>query len=179
MGVYKIRIVVAESRPVVMSGLQHWFGVHERFDLAAFAGDGARLLDALKSAECDLIVLSGGIEGSGGDDFALLRALRHEWPDTPVVVFTHERDAAALAAMQRAGASGLASVFDEARAFERVCERVLSGAKHVVSARIAACSQPAAPQPDADVCADSHSDAAASPDYGTTRMNIRQFVGRT
>ncbi|SAK65415.1 two component LuxR family transcriptional regulator [Caballeronia ptereochthonis] len=169
MRAYKIRIVVAERRPVVLSGLQNWFGAHERFHIAACAGNGARLFAELASAEFDLIVLSGGIEGSEADDFALLRELRQICPDTPVVVLTDELDATALAAIQRAGASGVVSTLDEARAFERVCDRVLSGAKGIVSPLIAAFRQPA----------DAAPTAGSNPDYGNARVNIRQFVGRT
>ncbi|BAN28041.1 Two component transcriptional regulator LuxR family (plasmid) [Caballeronia insecticola] len=168
---------------MVVAGLQHWFRARGRFDLAASVADGAQLIDALASVECDLIVLSGGIEniedieGQGDDAFALLRAVRALRPDTPVVIFTDERDPAALVAMQRAGATGIASVLDDARAFERVCDRVLSGAKHVVSTRIAACSQPVAEAP--IVIAAPAEPADASPDYGNMRLNIRQVVGRT
>lgn len=170
MRAYKIRIVVAESRPVVLSGLQNWLGADARFHIVACAANGAQLIAELKSAEIDLIVLSNGLEGSVADDLALLREARQMCPDAPVVVFTDERDPGALAAMQHAGAAGLVSVLDEARAFERVCDRVLSGAKNVISPNIAACCQPIDPAPAV---------ADASPDYGNTRMHVRQFVGRT
>jgi DNA-binding NarL/FixJ family response regulator len=169
MRAYKIRIIVAENRPVVLSGLQNWFGAHDRFHIAACARDRDQLIAALESADFDLIVVSGGIEGSGADDFALVRVLRHMRPDAPVVVLTGERDPAALASIQRAGAAGLASMLDEARAFERVCDRVLSGAQNVISPLVAACCRPADRAPVSD----------PGPHYGHTRVNIRQFVGRT
>lgn len=170
MRAYKIRIVVAESRPVVLSGLQNWLGADARFHIVACARNGAQLIAALESAEFDLIVLSNGIEGSEADDFALLRAVRQRCPAAPVVVFTDERDPGTLAAIQRAGATGLVNMLDEACAFERVRDRVLSGAKNVISPLIAACGQPVDPAPAV---------AEASPDYGNTRMHIKQFVGRT
>ena len=168
MHTYKISIAVAERRPIVLSGLQNWFGAHERFHIVACAESGPALLAALISANHDLIVLSGGAEGSEADDFALLRELRRALPDTPVVVLTDERDPRAIAAIVRGGALGLVSTLDDARAFERVCDRVLSGIKHVVAPAIAASLQSADPAPA----------SGPSPDYGNGPVNVRQFVGR-
>jgi DNA-binding NarL/FixJ family response regulator len=164
----KIRIVVADDRPVVLYGLQSWFESHERFQVSACVRTDDQLLARLNAAHYDVIVLSGGMEGSSADDFALLRALRRTFPKTPVVIFTAATGAQAIAAIRRAGATGLVSEREEARAFERVCERVLSGAHGVVSARIASYCEAA------DAVDSSH----AIPDYYGVRMRVRQFIAR-
>jgi DNA-binding NarL/FixJ family response regulator len=165
---HKISIVVADDRPVVLYGLQSWFESHERFRVTACVKSADQLLARLRTASYDLIVLGCGLEGCHADDFALLRELRRTFPDTPVVIFTDETDPDALLDMQRAGASGLVSPRDEARAFERVCERVLSGAVKVLSPRIASCG-------DATGAAVSFD---AAPDYDGVRMSIRPFNSR-
>ncbi|SAK51911.1 two-component system, response regulator [Caballeronia fortuita] len=164
----KIKIVVADDRPVVLYGLQSWFESHERFSVSLCVRSTDQLLARLKIARYDLIVLSGGMEGAQADDFALLRALRDAYPQTPIVAFTDSTDAHVLADMQRAGAAGLVSMREEARAFERVCERVISGATEIVSPRIAACCDAAAAPAWFD----------ASPDYDLVRMSVRQFLAR-
>jgi len=162
----KISIVVADDRPVVLYGLQRWFEAHERFRVTACVRNADQLLARLTAASYDVIVLGCGLEGSRADDFALLRELRRSFRETPVVVFTEETDAHTLFDMQHAGASGLVSPREEARAFERVCERVLSGAEKIVSPRIASCCNAAASTVSFD----------ASPDYDRVRVSVRQFV---
>lgn len=162
----KISIVVADDRPVVLYGLQSWFEAHERFRVTACVKNAGQLLARLKAAHHDVIVLGRGLEGSHADDFALLRQLRRSFPETPVVVFTEETDAHTLVDMQHAGASGLVSPREEARAFERVCERVLSGAEKIVSPRIASCCNAAGSTASFD----------AAPDYEPVRMSVRQFI---
>ncbi|MCE4546302.1 MULTISPECIES: response regulator [unclassified Caballeronia] len=164
----KIEIIVADDRPVVLYGLQSWFESHERIRITACVRSMDQLLGRLKSASFDLIVLSGGIEGSCADGFAPLRTLAQTFPAMPVIAFTEETDAHALARIQLAGAAGLVSTRDEARAFERVCERTLSGAKRVVSPRIASyCDALARPN---------GFDAAA--DYRDVRVSVRKFIGQ-
>ncbi|SAK78212.1 two-component system, response regulator [Caballeronia pedi] len=165
----KIKIVMADDRPVVLYGLQSWFESHERFQVAACVKTADQLFARLNAAHYDVIVLGSGLEGSRADDFALLRALRRTFPDTPVVVFTDETDAQALADMLRADAAGIVSAREEARAFERVCARVVSGAHEVVSQRIAGYR-------DAEDAADS---SEANPDYCGVRMNVRTFIARS
>ncbi|SPB15345.1 two-component system, response regulator [Caballeronia novacaledonica] len=165
---YKISIVAADDRPVVLCGLQSWFEAHERFRVTAGVTNGGQLLATLKAASYDLIVLSGAQEGSRADDFALLRELRRSFPETPVVIITGETDARALFHMLDAGASGLGSPRENADVFERLCERALSGAQRIVTPHIASyCSAPGAPV---------SFDAAA--DYGRVRVSVRQFIGR-
>ncbi len=91
------------------------------------------MLARLKTTSYDVIVLSCGMEGSPADDFAFLREVRLACPDTPVVVFTDATHAHTLAETQRAGAAGLVSMHEGAGEFERVCKRVLSGARGIVS----------------------------------------------
>jgi two-component system, NarL family, captular synthesis response regulator RcsB len=164
----EIRIVVADDRPVVMYGLQGWFESHERIRVTACVRHADQLLARLASASYDLIVLGGGIEGSRADDFALLRTLRQTWPGTPVIAFTEETGARALAQLQSAGAAGLVSTREAASAFERVCTRVLSGAQQIVSPRIA--SQ----------CENAAAGASFDPalDYGGVRMSVRRIIAQ-
>ncbi|WP_250516120.1 response regulator [Caballeronia sp. INDeC2] len=165
---YKISIVVADDRPVVLYGLQSWFEEHERFRVTACVRNADQLLARLKAASHDMIVLGCGLEGSYAHDFAFLRELRRTFPATPVIVFTDKTDAHTLSDIQRAGASGLVSPREEARAFERVCERVLSGAEKIVSPRIASYCNAAGAAVSFDT----------APDYGGLRPNVTQFIAR-
>ncbi|SAK49770.1 two-component system, response regulator [Caballeronia temeraria] len=164
----KISIVVADNRPVVLSGLQSWFESHERLRVAACVTAVDQLLPTLNAANYDVIVLSCAIAGSHAGCLSLLRELRRTFPDTPVVALTDEIDAHALADIQRAGAAGLVSMRENVREFERVYERALSGATQIVSPRIAAYCDPAG----ATVSFDT------APNYHGVRVSVREFVAR-
>jgi len=164
----KIRIVVVDDRPVVLYGLQSWFESHERFRVTACVRSTEQLLARLRTTKYDVIVVSCIGEGPGADHAALLRELRLMCPATPVVAFTDEIAAGALADIQRAGAAGLVSTREEARTFERVCSRVLSGASNIVSPRIAGYFD-AGDSRDAVRCFD------ASSVYRGVRVSVRPF----
>ncbi|WP_061170899.1 response regulator [Caballeronia hypogeia] len=170
----KITIAVADDRPVVLRGLQSWLESDARFRVLSCARNAQQLLACLSSAGCDLIVLGCSVEAASADDFALLRELRHAYPETPVIALTDETRAVALAQIQRNGAAGLLSSHDKAHAFERVCDRVLSGARNVVSPCIAASLSATT----SDDPAEESGRVNPGPDYSGARVSVTQFVAR-
>jgi DNA-binding NarL/FixJ family response regulator len=146
---YKIEVVIADGQPEALSALRGWFDGRERFRVSSSATDAAQLLDHLARQSGDLVVMNCDIEGfarnasdasdaaARGGDFAVLRELRRLHPDVPVVVLSSADDARTLRALHDAGAAGIVSMQDDMRDLERVCDRVLSGARQVASRRIA------------------------------------------
>jgi two-component system, NarL family, captular synthesis response regulator RcsB len=130
----KISVFVADHRSAVLTGLHEWFDSQERYRVLGGADNLHPLFQTLSQQPCDLLVMSSEL---CGDDFAVLRELKRCLPHVPIVVFTAITDGAALRTLQAAGATGVVSVLDEMKDFERVCSRVLSGAPGVMSQRIA------------------------------------------
>jgi DNA-binding NarL/FixJ family response regulator len=133
MRIEKIRLVIADGQPAVLTGLQAWFEARGRYCIAASAKSAGQLLAQIEEATGDVIIIGDAL----GDSHEVLRALRERHPHTPVVVLTSEFDPRTLLAMQHAGARGIASTRDELRELGKMCDRVLSGAEGVVSRRIA------------------------------------------
>jgi DNA-binding NarL/FixJ family response regulator len=146
----RIKVVIADGQPVVVSGLRRWFEARERFRVSASALDVAQLLDKMEHIGGDLVVMGGTLGGEAGsassafadntgtEDLALLRELKRRYPEVPLIALTQRSDAATLRAMQDAGAAGIVSSRDDMRELERICIRVLSGATRATSKRIAA-----------------------------------------
>ncbi|MDR5856279.1 response regulator [Caballeronia sp. LZ062] len=140
----KIRLVVADEQPVIVLGLQTWFEARERYRVVASATDEAQLLWKLRDANAELVIVDcalGAHARPAADRFGILRVLRGQAPHAAVVALTRDTDPLAVRAMQRAGADGIASTRDELKDLGRVCDRVLSGVKGVISRRIAACPE--------------------------------------
>ncbi|WP_175945866.1 response regulator transcription factor [Caballeronia sp. BCC1704] len=138
----KIRVVVADEQPVIVLGLQTWFETRERYRVVASATVEEQLLSKLRDADGELVIVGGALGAHtrpAADRFGILRKLRECAPHTPLVALIADSDPLAIRAMQRAGAHGIASTRDELKDLGRVCERVLSGVKGVISPRIAAC----------------------------------------
>jgi DNA-binding NarL/FixJ family response regulator len=163
---YRIKVVIADDQPAVLSGLRRWFASRERYRVSGSARDAAQLLEKMARQGGDLIVMNGDLDASsraGANDFALLRTVRERYPDVPVVVFCADTDASTLRALQSAGAAGIVSKQEEMRDLERVCDRVLSGATGVVSRRVAAMFQTART-------------FDTPPMYGHVRLSVKPFA---
>ncbi|WP_250455051.1 response regulator [Caballeronia sp. ATUFL_M2_KS44] len=171
----KIRLVVADGQPVIVAGLQNWFGARGRYCIAASASSTEQLLATLQDTTGDVIVIGGALDANapaGDDSVELLCVLRQRYPETPVVVLTADTGARALRAMQRAGAAGIASTRDELREFGRICDRVLSGVTGLVSRRIAACLESNDEPPVRQAF-------SATAKYGDVRVSVKPFSAKS
>ena len=104
-----VRIVVADDHPVVLTAISDYLNTMPGFKVVAQADSGARLIDALRDTECELIVtdfsMQGGLEDEDG--LRLVGRLRRLCPDTPVVVFTMLTNGGILHELARLGVAGL------------------------------------------------------------------------
>jgi DNA-binding NarL/FixJ family response regulator len=160
----KIRIVLADEHPAIIHGLQDWFDGHARYRVVAAARDAAHLFEALEVAACELIVAEAPAIGG---DHPLLSELRRRHPDTPAIAYTAHTDPQMLRGMLDAGAAAVVSKRDDLRELERICGRVMSGARGIVSKLAAASGSAPASAP---------FDAPASFDASTPYRGVRVSV---
>lgn len=104
-----IRIVIADDHPVVALGVRAL--LKERSDLRVVgeAGNGNELLALLASESCDLLItdFSMPYEDGADDGLVLVRRLRREYPQLPIIVLTMVHNPALTRGMLAAGANGL------------------------------------------------------------------------
>ncbi|MCC8397576.1 response regulator transcription factor [Paraburkholderia sp. MMS20-SJTR3] len=85
----KIRIVLADDHPVLLSGIKHELSVLPTLEIVGTASESGELIALLKAAKCDVCVTDYAMPGGEyGDGMTLLSYLRRTWPALKIVVFT-------------------------------------------------------------------------------------------
>jgi two-component system nitrate/nitrite response regulator NarL len=98
------RIVLVDDHALCRTGLSDLLRQRAGMDVLAALGDLSRVAPTLRETRPDLLVLDLRMPGSDG--LALLRSLRAEGIDTPVLILTMSDSEQDLAAALRAGARG-------------------------------------------------------------------------
>ena len=129
-----LRVVIADDHPIVRQGLRQILSGIDDMRVDAEATTGRELLDLMAVARFDIVLLDLSMPDSDGLD--VLKALRREWPHTPVLVLTmHAEDQFAVRSL-RAGAGGYLTK-DSAPAELVGAIRKIVGGGHYVSAWLA------------------------------------------
>jgi DNA-binding NarL/FixJ family response regulator len=100
----KIRVLIADDHAMVRQGLRLVIDAQPDMEVVAEAGDGRAALSRARDVRPSVAVLDVSMPEMNGLDAT--RALRLECPGTAVVALTRHRDAAHVAALVGAGASG-------------------------------------------------------------------------
>lgn len=120
-----IRLVVADDHPMVRYGIAAVVAGSPTVELVGEAGDGAELLAVVTRTHPDVVLTDLSMPGMDGS--AMIRRLRAEHPDVPVLVLTmHEDDEQVFGAL-RAGARGYLIKGVEGAELERAIESVAAG----------------------------------------------------
>jgi DNA-binding NarL/FixJ family response regulator len=99
-----LRVLVADSQPVVRDGLRALFGSVEGMSLLAEVTSAADVLREVHLHRPDVLVLD--LELPGPDGISVCRQVLRSAPDTRVLIFNRSADAASVTAAMRAGARG-------------------------------------------------------------------------
>ncbi|HEX9675687.1 MAG TPA: response regulator transcription factor [Anaerolineales bacterium] len=124
-----IRVLVADDHAVVRQGLKQILSEEPDILEVGEAGSGAEALRLSREAEWDVVILDITMpDGSGLD---ILRELRHEKPQLPVLVLSvHSEDQYALRVL-RSGAAGYLTKECAPQELVEAVRRVVSGGKYV------------------------------------------------
>ncbi len=99
-----IKIIIADDHEIVRAGLKQIMSEDPELTVAGEAVDGQELLEEVRKEDFDVILLDIKMPGRSGLD--ILKQLKIEKPDIPVIVLSmHPEDQYALRAL-KAGASG-------------------------------------------------------------------------
>ena len=126
------RILIVDDHALIRGGLRALLA--DGFGGASFADatDGAEALEQLRSRAFDLALLDISLPGRNGLD--LLKDLKDEWPQLPVLVLTgHREDELAMRAL-KAGASGYLTKESAADELVKAVRKILGGGRYVSEA---------------------------------------------
>lgn len=98
----RISIFIADDHPVILRGLRELFDGYEDLEVIGEESDGWRVLEAATRLMPDVAVLDYQMPGL--DASAVIHALTHNDPKTPVVVLSMHSNAAYVSEALRSGA---------------------------------------------------------------------------
>ena len=98
----KIRLAIADDHPVVAEGISMILEASGKCELVARATDGESLLDLLKKAPVDLVLLDIEMPGMGG--LRAAREISEQYPDMGIIALSMQQEPSLVKAMFAAGA---------------------------------------------------------------------------
>lgn len=127
-----LRIIVADDHPVVRLGARAYIESESAGIVVAEAGTTEELLELLSSHQCDLVVTDLGMARSQQPDgVELIRILRHDYPEIPIVVLTAHKDVWLWRALIGLGVLGLVDKTSAMPELPRAIASASVGARYV------------------------------------------------
>ncbi|WP_322031992.1 response regulator transcription factor [Paraburkholderia sp. J76] len=102
----KLRVVLADDHPFVLLGVRSALLAGDDIEVVGEACGARELLQTLETVPCDVVITDLNMPPAPGepeDGLRLVRRLRREWPDIPVVVLTSVANAVVLRAVAHSG----------------------------------------------------------------------------
>lgn len=124
-----ISVFIADDHAVVRQGLKQIVSDTPDIRLAGEAATGQEILRLVRSGSCDVLVLDLNMPGISG--LEILRVLKQERPELPVLVLSiHAEDQYAIRCL-KAGAAGYLTKESAAEELVKAIRQVAAGAKYV------------------------------------------------
>ena len=124
-----IKVLIADDHPIVRQGLRQILSGTTDMVVAGEAVNGQEALDKMRVGGWDVLVLDITMPGRSG--FDILKELKYEQPDLPVLVLSiHAEDQLALRAL-KAGASGYLTKENAPDELVKAIRKVVSGGKYI------------------------------------------------
>jgi DNA-binding NarL/FixJ family response regulator len=124
-----IKVLIADDHAVVRQGLKQILSETSDMIVAGEAQNGQEVLNKVRAADWDVVVLDLTMPGAGGLD--LLKALRRERPRLPILVLSiHSEDQYAVRVL-KAGASGYLTKESAPEALVKAIRKVAAGGRYV------------------------------------------------
>ena len=126
-----IKVMVADDHPVVREGLKQILSQAQDIKVTAEAEDGHEILDKVRNQEFDVIVLDITMPGLMGLD--VLKQLKSEKPEIPVLILSMHPEEQYAIRVLRAGASGYLTKASAPDKLTGAIRKLYRGGKYVSS----------------------------------------------
>lgn len=126
-----MRVLLVDDHTIVREGLKRILGATREGWVVSEESSGFRALDNLRNQACDLVIADLSMPGMSG--LELLRRIRFEWPNLPVLVLSmHAEEEYALRAF-KAGANGYVTKDSAADELAAAARKVALGGTYVTT----------------------------------------------
>ncbi len=124
-----IKVLIADDHPIVRQGLRQILSDIPEMEVAGEAIDGQETLDQVRTGEWNVLVLDITMPGRSG--FDILKELKHEQPDLPVLVLSIHAEEQFAVRVLKAGASGYLTKENAPDELIKAIRKVVSGGKYI------------------------------------------------
>jgi len=124
-----IRVLIADDHPIVRQGLRQILSETPDIVLAGEAVNGQEALDQVRVGGWDILVLDITMPDRNG--FDILKELKHEQPNLPVLVLSIHSEEQLAVRVLRAGASGYLTKENAPAELVKAIRKVVSGGKYI------------------------------------------------
>lgn len=126
-----IKILIADDHAVFRRGLKEILEEDSDMSIAGEAANGHQVLDKIRTADWDVVILDLSMPGKGGLD--TLVDLKRQRPKLPVLVLSMHSEDQYAARVLRSGASGYLTKEAAPDELVRAVKKVVAGGKYVSS----------------------------------------------
>jgi DNA-binding NarL/FixJ family response regulator len=124
-----LRVLLADDHRIMREGLRQLFALMPDISVVGEATSGAEVLDCLRQAPADLLLLDMTMPGISGDD--LITRVRARYPTLPILVLSmHEEPQIAQRAL-KAGANGYLTKDQDSQTLLAAVRKVASGGRFI------------------------------------------------
>jgi len=124
-----IRIVTIDDHAVVRRGLKQIIEEEPDMKVVGEAGNGRDAISVIRQTVSDIVILDISLPGISGIE--ILSRLRHEHPETPVLIMSmHEEEQYALRVL-KAGASGYLQKDTIPEEMIKAIRKIIAGGKYI------------------------------------------------
>ncbi|MGP9833588.1 response regulator [Marinobacter sp. NSM] len=120
-----IRVIIADDHELIREGMKHLLQAEQDMELSAQVGNGAALIHALRESDFDVVLMDLNMPGRSG--LELLRQLKQEFRNTPIIVLSTFKEEMYAVRCIKAGASAYLCKEDAAGTLVNAIRRVSVG----------------------------------------------------